>query len=72
MLGFIATVGAVTAPITVFVQWHADVATIPAALAREFRDTTGEAYTQTQGQQEQQWQQPSLTTPVLVAYTEHL
>lgn len=52
MLGFIATVGAVTAPITVFVQWHADVATVPAALAREFRDTTGEAHTQTQGQQE--------------------
>lgn len=72
MLGLIAAVGAVTASITVFVQRHADVATVPAALARELRDTTGEAQTQTQGQQEQQWQQPRLTTPVLVTCTEHL
>lgn len=51
MLGLVAAIGAVTASVTVFVQWHADVATVPTALAGELRDATGEAQAQAEGQQ---------------------
>lgn len=51
MLGLVAAVGTVAASVAVFVQWHADVATVPTALARELRDATGEAHAQTERQQ---------------------
>lgn len=52
MFGLIGAIGTVAASVAVFVQWNANVAAVPAALAGKLRDTAGES--ERGGQQEDQ------------------